>query len=137
REPALAPPPPRVTPSPRSFRFSTRRRGDDVVHIGDNVTVGEGEIVAGDAIAIGGSTHVFGEVRGDAVAVGGDVELGPRASVTGDVVIVGGTLRRDPAAQIGGGVRRVGWGSVPSADWWRRAWSGSPASAWLSGTFLL
>src|SRR6185295_18210220 len=126
----------RVPSSPRSPRFSTRRRGDDVVHIGDSVTVAEGDIVNGDAIAIGGSTHVFGEVRGDAVAIGGDVELGPHASVDGKVVVVGGKLLRDPEARVAGGIQEIGWGSAEFADWWRRSW-GSPGAAWFGGSFLL
>ena len=42
-------------------------RSDDVVLVGDDVTVREGETVEGSAVAIGGDVNVFGTVEGDAV----------------------------------------------------------------------
>jgi hypothetical protein len=120
--PALPPPP---ADSSGAQPFPLRMRGaDHVVFGGGGVTVGEGEVVRGDAVAIGGPVRVFGEVRGDVVSIGGNIELGPRAVVARDVVVVGGALRRDPAARIGGEVREVGWGSWQPDDWWRRVWTG-------------
>ena len=57
--------------------------------MGGSITVPAGEIVSGDVVNVGGTIHVFGEVRGDVVAIG-TVELGPAAHVTGDVTVIGG-----------------------------------------------
>jgi hypothetical protein len=116
-----------------------RLRGDDRVVIGPRgVTVAEGEVVYGNAVAVGGHLLVLGEVQGDAVSIGGGVELGPRAIVGRNVVTIGGELQRDPGAQIGGEVQDVGWGGGQFDDWWRRAWSGvAPAGPIFSATFAL
>ena len=124
-------------PSPFSPRV--RVRGDDRVSIGARgVTVEEGEVVRGNAVAIGGHLRVLGEVQGDAVSIGGGVELGPHAVVERNVVTVGGGLQRDPGARIGGEVQEIGWGSGQFDDWWRRAWSGvAPAGPIFGATFAL
>ncbi len=116
-----------------------RLRGDDRVVIGPRgVTVAEGEVVYGNAVAVGGHLLVLGEVQGDAVSIGGGVELGPHAIVGRNVVTIGGSLQRDPGAQIGGEVQDVGWGGGQFDDWWRRAWSGvAPAGPIFSATFAL
>jgi hypothetical protein len=113
------PPSPRDRRSPR-FNIRTRNNNEDRVHIGGGVTVNQGEIVEGDAVAVGGPMRVLGEVRGDVVGVGGDVELGPYAVVGRNVVVVGGTLHRDASAQIGGEVQEIGWSGM--ADWMRGRW---------------
>ena len=84
--------------------------------MGGSITVPAGETVSGDVVDVGGTIHVFGEVRGDVVAIGGTVALGPAANVTGDVTVIGGSLQRDPAARIGGEVVDVGSGLLES---WR------------------
>jgi hypothetical protein len=84
--------------------------------MGGSITVPAGEVVSGDVVNVGGSIHVFGEVRGDVVAIGGTVELGPAANVRGDVTVIGGSLQRDPAARVSGEVVDVGSGSIES---WR------------------
>jgi hypothetical protein len=125
--PPAAPPPPSVEPPPAppppeppaAGRRDTRR--GDRVRIGGGVTVEAGEIVFGDAVAIGGTARVDGEVRGDVVSVGGSVVLGPRAVVTNDVVVVGGRLERDPSARIDGEVNEVGMGPVDLSNW---SWGG-------------
>jgi hypothetical protein len=104
-----APPVPPVPPEPP--RRQRRRDGGDRVRFGGSVNVREGESVTGDAVAIGGSVHVDGQVTGNAVSIGGSLELGPHADVLGDVVVIGGTLKRDPAAQVGGKVVDVGGGN--------------------------
>ncbi len=38
--------------------------------MGGSITVPAGEIVSGDVVNVGGTIHVFGEVRGDVVAIG-------------------------------------------------------------------
>ena len=102
------PPPP---PRPRFRGWSEDREGDRVSIFSGDIEIREGERIDGDAVAIGGSVHVDGDVRGDVVSIGGRVRLGPRASVRGDVVVVGGTLERDPQAQIAGRVNHVSVGS--------------------------
>jgi hypothetical protein len=81
------------------------------VRFGGNVDVERDEVLSGDAVAIGGSVRVDGEVTGDVVAVGGTVTLGPAAVVGGDVTVVGGMLHRDPAARVSGQVHEVGAGN--------------------------
>ena len=130
-EPPLAPAAPEPPPAPSESRgrvrspFSPRIRvrGDDRVSIGSSgVTVAEGEVVKGNAVAVGGHLRVFGEVQGDAVSIGGGVELGPHAIVGRNVVTIGGGLRRDPGASIGGEVQDVGWGGGSSMTGARARW---------------
>lgn len=64
----------------------------------------------GDAVAIGGSVRIDGQVTGNAVSIGGSLSLGPHADVLGDAVVIGGSLKRDPGAQVGGKVVDVGGG---------------------------
>jgi len=103
-EPPAAPEPPEAPERPRLHR------GGDQVQFGGSVFVAEGEVVTGDAVAIGGSVTVNGEVTGNAVAVGGSLDLGPHAFVHGDVVTIGGTLNRAPGARVFGKEVRVGPG---------------------------
>ena len=107
------------SPEPRAPDRSSRRRsrGGDRVRIGGSVSVGEGEVVEGNVVAIGGGARVDGEVRGDVVAVGGSVTLGPKATVTNNVVAVGGRLERDPAARIGGQVQEIGLAGLDLSRW--------------------
>jgi len=100
-------------PAPETPRQPSRNvRRDDIVRFGGGITVATGEYVAGDAVAIGGSVDVDGEVSGDTVAVGGSLTLGPHAHVHGDAVVVGGRLNKDPAAVVDGEVTEVGIGSA-------------------------
>jgi hypothetical protein len=101
--------------------------------MGGSITVPAGETVSGDVVDVGGTIHVFGEVRGDVVAIGGTVALGPAANVTGDVTVIGGSLQRDPAARIGGEVVDVGSGSLES--WRARFPRGRWREQWGGGTF--
>jgi hypothetical protein len=107
--PPLPPTPPAPPLPPRLRRF--RRDGGDRVRFGGSVNVAEGEVVMGDAVAIGGSVRIDGQVTGNAVSIGGSLTLGPHADVAGDAVVIGGSLTRDPAAQIGGKVVDVGGGN--------------------------
>lgn len=122
----VAPPPPRRE-RPSNFQFRGSRRGDEL-HLGRDTRVDAGQVVDGNAVSIGGSTRVFGEVHGDAVSVGGTVELGPNAVVSRNAVSVGGRVIRDPGARVGGEVREIGWDSARFSDAWRRSWTGAPAS---------
>ena len=108
-EPPTPPVPPPVPPEPPAQR--PRRplaNGGDLVRFGSDITVEEGDVVAGDAVALGGKMRVDGEVTGNAVVIGGDLELGPRANIHGDSVNIGGSLKRDPSATIGGNVVDLG-----------------------------
>jgi hypothetical protein len=117
----LAPPPPPAVPQlperPEPPDRGRSRRSGEKIRIAGSVTVGPDEVISGDVVAIGGSAHVFGEVRGDVVAIGGMVELGPNAIVHKDVTVVGGTLRRDPSARIEGELHEVGVGALSGVRW--------------------
>ena len=84
--------------------FATNNvQGEDVVRVGGEVTVAEGQVVK-DAVAIGGSVTVRsgGRVTHNAVAIGGDVILHANARVEGDAVTIGGEIRKEEGANIGG-----------------------------------
>jgi hypothetical protein len=105
----------------REERRRARRSsdGEDRVRFGGSVSVGEGEVISGDVVAIGGAVRIDGEVTGNAVAIGGGLELGPHANVHGDAVSVGGAFKRDPGARIGGKI--VDGGNFDFGEWrpWR------------------
>ena len=100
---------------------------NDRVQFGSSISINEGEEVGdvvcircsirvagscGDAVSIGGSILVEGEMRGDVVAVGGGVRLNDAAQVKGDVVTIGGGLSRDQGSTVGGEVVSQGGGYV-------------------------
>lgn len=111
--PAAAPPP---VPAPPDRRRNARR-GEEVVRVGNNVTIDRDEIVDGEVVVVFGNATVNGEVDGELTVVMGDATLGPEAIVRDDVTIVGGTLTRAPGSVIEGRVQNVGVGDGP----WRRA----------------
>jgi hypothetical protein len=125
---------------PRIFRRARRNSRNDRVNVGGSVRVEAGEVVQGDAVAVGGSAHIDGEVQGDVVAIGGIVELGPKAVVGNDVTAIGGGVKRDPGAQVGGEVVEVGWGNIPEEwlafpAWFGGWWQNGGRSAFrLAGT---
>ncbi len=103
------------------------RSNNDRVQFGSSINVNDGEEVGdvvcigcsirvagscGDAVSIGGSILVEGEVRGDVVAVGGGVRLNDVARVNGDVVTIGGGLSRDPASVVRGEIVSQGGGYI-------------------------
>jgi hypothetical protein len=79
--------------------------GIDIVRFGENVIVGEKQVVK-DATAFGGSITVLreGRVTGDAAAFGGNVILEEKARVDGDVVAFGGAVIQAEGATIGGDI---------------------------------
>lgn len=106
-----------------------------LLRVGD-ITIPEGVVLRGDAIALGGTLDVEGTVSGNAMAVGGDVIVGGRVrgsvrAVGGDVtlrstavvggraVAWGGRVRVEPGATLGGGEWRPGL-FFPGVWWW--AW---------------
>lgn len=94
----------------RSIEIGPDETTGDAVCIGCSITVlGE---VEGDAVAVGGTVHVegSGRVRGNAVGVGGKVRLDTGATVEGDAVAVGGTVQIEEGATVEGQRSSVGWG---------------------------
>jgi hypothetical protein len=69
--------------------------GEDIVRIGNDVHIPEGQVVEGDAVAIMGDVRIDGYVEGDAVAVGGVLTIGPKGRVDGDGVSVGGSVENE------------------------------------------
>jgi cytoskeletal protein CcmA (bactofilin family) len=123
-----APEAPAVPETPEASRRSNRRHvSGDRVNVGGSVHVRQDE-TADEAVAVGGSVEVDGEVSdgvtaiggpariegrvgGDVVSVGSSVYLGPHAVVNGDVTSVGGTIERSPGAVINGATSQV---SIPT-----------------------
>jgi hypothetical protein len=79
---------------------------DEAVAVGGSVDV-EGE-VRNQVTAVGGPVRIEGRVGGEVVSIGSSVYLGPHAVVDGDVTSVGGKVRREPGAVIHGAVHEVG-----------------------------
>ncbi len=73
-------------------RAYVKVRGRDVVRFGEDIHIGEHELVQGDVVAIGGDIVIEGKVRGNVVNVFGDTELHGTAVINGDVVTVMGEL---------------------------------------------
>ena len=98
----------------KSIEIAADETTGDAVCIGCSITVA-GE-VEGDAVAVGGTVRVesSGRVRGNAVGVGGKVRLDSGATVEGDAVAVGGSVQVDEGATVEGQRSTVGWG-----DGWR------------------
>lgn len=99
---------------------------DEAVAVGGSVEV-DGEVSDG-VTAIGGPARIEGRVGGDVVSVGGSVYLGPRAVVEGDVTSVGGSVERSPGAVVNGATSEVGMlpflrhGGFRPGPVWSRHW---------------
>lgn len=87
----------------------------DRVAIGHDVTVAEGEDLAGDVVVIGANAHVNGKVRGDVVVIGGTLHLGPNARIDGDAVHLIGELDQAASASVIGSTVGVD-GAMPAPD---------------------
>jgi len=85
--------------------------GGDLVKFGKDITVDEGEKVAGDVVAIGGSVRINGLVEGNAVSIGGNVLVSSTGIIEKDAVSVGGDVTSEPGAIIKG--ETVGLGFLP------------------------
>ncbi|HKI00586.1 MAG TPA: polymer-forming cytoskeletal protein [Thermoanaerobaculia bacterium] len=100
---------------------------EEAVAVGGSATV-DGE-VTDTVTAIGGAARIQGKVGGDVTSVGSSVFLGPNAVVEGDVTAVGGTIHREPGSQIHGVPTEVGlfpWrhrGRMFDDRWGRGPWS--------------
>lgn len=89
---------------------------EEAIAVGGSATV-DGD-VSQDVVAIGGDARIQGRVSGEVVAVGGGVYLGPNAVVEGNVTSVGGRIHREPGARIDGNPSEVSflhWG--PHFGW--------------------
>lgn len=90
---------------------------EEAVSIGGSVRI-DGEVTR-DAVAVGGPVKINGRVGGNVTAVGSSVHLGPEAVVEGDVTSVGGTIERAKGAQIHGSEQEVS--PFRSGRWDRRS----------------
>lgn len=61
-----------------------------IVKVAEEYSLSEGEIIAGDLYAVGGSVTVSGDVEGDTVVIGGDVFL--NGITASDVFVLGGLV---------------------------------------------
>jgi hypothetical protein len=136
-EAPATPTPPQTPPGvPEPPRLRSRHGAGSRVNVGGSVTVRKDE-VAEEAVAVGGSVEVAGEVNhdvtaiggpvriegtigGDVISVGGSVYLGPHAVVEGDVTSVGGSIEQDPGAMIHGAKDEVGMMPFFHRGGWRR-----------------
>jgi hypothetical protein len=123
-ETSEAPERPEAPEPPEPPRLPESRSSGSRVNVGGSVQIDKDE-TADEAVAVGGSVDVQGEVRdqvtaiggpvriqgkvgGEVVSVGSSVYLGPHAVVDGDVTSVGGGVHREPGAVIHGSVHEVG-----------------------------
>src|SRR2546427_6528198 len=99
------------------------RRGEDVVMVGNDFVLKEGEVaqdvvivsgnatingrVSGELVVVGGSAEVLGKVDGEMVVILGSASLGPAAEIGSDVTVVCGRLTREPGSKIDGSPRVV------------------------------
>ena len=128
--------------------FEVQSDGDDQVSVGQPIHIEAGKST-GDAVCIGCSIMIEGEVEGDAVAVGGRIEVRSGGTVGGNVVSVGrrvdvasgGTVEGDAVA-VGGRVFIEEGGTVEgqrSSVGWGSSWFGGPTSGMVpidfSGSF--
>jgi hypothetical protein len=111
----------------RSIEIRADESTGDAVCIGCSITVA-GE-VEGDAVAVGGTVHIegSGHVMGNAVGVGGKVRLESGATVGGDAVAVGGSVQVEEGATVEGQKSTVGWGG---------GWGGHKGGDFSPGWFL-
>lgn len=102
----------------RGLHITVDDEGSGLVRIFSDASVGAGQKVFGDVVAVFGSVDVAGDVTGDVVSVFGSTRIQPGASVNGDVVAVGGRLYQEEGAQINGETVSVSflpfeWGVPP------------------------
>lgn len=89
----------------------------EAIAVGGSARV-DGEVTQ-DVVAIGGQARINGRVGGEVVSVGGSVYLGPNAVVEGNVTSVGGRIHREPGSRIEGDTS-----DVAISPWGRRGWDG-------------
>ncbi|MGE0443711.1 MAG: hypothetical protein AB7P99_00680 [Vicinamibacterales bacterium] len=106
------------------------RRNGARIRFGGDYTLGQGEVVRGPILVIGGTARIDGVVDDDVIVIGGRAEIGPTAIINGDVRSIAGSLSIADGAQLGGGVDEVvgdafpiDFGDAPRRMWaWLAAW---------------
>ncbi|MGE0639256.1 MAG: polymer-forming cytoskeletal protein [Thermoanaerobaculia bacterium] len=101
------PRPPRPPRAPHAPRIYIENHGDDRVSFGESIHIGPGES-AGQAVCIGCSVTVEGELHDGAVAVGGRVEVRPGGVVSNDAVAIGGRVLVESGGTVEGDAVSVG-----------------------------
>jgi hypothetical protein len=76
--------------------------GGDIVRIGSDIKVEEGQTVDGDVVVFGADARIDGHVRGNVSVTRGDLYLGSTARVDGDVLCFGGEIHEDEGASVTG-----------------------------------
>src|SRR6185295_6134745 len=76
------------------------------VHVGEDVTVAEGESISGSMVVVDGDLELNGEVDGSVVMVGGALHLEDGGRVTGDVRLSDARIFRD-GGEVEGDVSNV------------------------------
>jgi hypothetical protein len=89
-----------------SVQIDKDEMADEAVAVGGSVDV-QGE-VSDQVTAIGGPVRVEGKVGGEVLSVGSSVYLGPHAVVEGDVTSIGGGVHKEQGAVIHGAIHEVG-----------------------------
>jgi cytoskeletal protein CcmA (bactofilin family) len=80
---------------------------DDVrLSVGEDLLIGEDEVVDATVVVVAADLEVAGRVRGDVVVIDGDIRLAPGGRIDGDVRYSGGTVI-DQGARVAGDVVRV------------------------------
>lgn len=74
----------------------------DIVRIGSDIKVEEGQTVDGDVVVFGADARVDGHVRGNVSVTRGDLYLGSTAKVDGDVLCFGGEIHEEDGATVTG-----------------------------------
>lgn len=107
----VEPPEPPEPPEHSEIGYEVESDGD-IVKMGKDIYVAEGEVVDGDVVTVGADITVDGTVDGDVVTTSGDIGLGSRARVTGDVVAVFGDVDVADGAIVDGDVVEVSMGGT-------------------------
>ena len=74
--------------------------------VGEDLFIGEGEVVEATVLVVDADLEVAGRVRGDVVVIDGDIRLAPTGRIDGDVRYSDGTVI-DQGARVEGDVVRV------------------------------
>lgn len=75
---------------------------------GEDVEIGQGEIISGNLLVIGDDLTMEGQIDGNLVVAGGDAVLSKNALVRGNVSLLGGDLVITSASQVDGNVAVAG-----------------------------
>lgn len=117
------------------FPFSAGAEGKNIIKIGDDITIEEGNRV-NHVIAIGGQVTLYGVADGNVVSVGDSVVLASSSIVGGNVISIGGVIARGNASEVYGSLTEINtsnfseiFTTVLNSDW--KGWS------WLFAIFSI